>query len=317
MQLIGMKNKVLITGATGFLGRQMMKSFEQANWEVTGTGLTRAVSPIIKLDLLDSEAVARIIRIIQPCVVVHCAANRYPDKCSNDPEGTYALNVGSTSSLAATCAAQDILLLYISTDYVFSGKLGEAPYEVDSKPDPSNFYGVTKLKGENSVLDTYENAGMKGLGVILRVPVMYGEVKTPSESAVNVLLDTLLEARKKNRQVFMDHWAIRYPTNTEDIARISQDVASKYIATNDKSKLPLVLQYTSEQRYTKYEMCSIFAKIMDLPQDNIIPIETPNDDTPRPYDCHLSTKQLREIGINVCSVDFEDWWRREAEALRT
>lgn len=150
------------------------------------------------------------------------AANRYPDKCSNDPDGTYVLNVVSSSCLATICAAQDILLIYISTDYVFSGKPGEAPYEADSKPKPPNFYGETKLEGENAVLGAFENAKKKGLGVILRVPVMYGEAITPDESAVNVLLKNLLEARKADEQVVMDHWAKRYPTNTEDIARVSQ-----------------------------------------------------------------------------------------------
>ncbi|POS88360.1 hypothetical protein EPUL_000111 [Erysiphe pulchra] len=293
-----MKNKVLITGATGFLGRQMIKSFERAGWEVTGAGLSRAISPTIKLDLTDS------------------AANRYPDKCSNDPDGTYALNVSSSACLATICAAQDILLIYISTDYVFSGKPGEAPYEADSKPEPSNFYGQTKLKGENAVLSAFEDAKKSGLGVILRVPVMYGEVTTPDESAVNVLLENLKEACKVDKQLVMDHWAIRYPTNTEDIARVSQDIASKYISTNEKSKLPHLLQYSSEEKYTKYEMCRIFAEIMDFPVDKLIPQDKPNDAVQRPYDCHLSTRILKELNINVSSMDFIGWWRREARAFR-
>ncbi|RKF53232.1 Methionine adenosyltransferase 2 subunit beta [Erysiphe neolycopersici] len=312
-----MKKKVLITGATGFLGRQMIKSFERADWEVTGAGLSRAISPIIKLDLTDNDEVTEVItKIKRPCTVVHCAANRYPDKCSNDPEGTYLLNVSSSACLAAICAAKNILLIYISTDYVFSGKPGEAPYEADSKPEPSNFYGETKLKGENAVLSAFKDAKKNGLCVILRVPVMYGEVTTPDESAVNVLLKNLLEAREADKQVVMDHWAIRYPTNTEDIARVSQDIASKYFSTHDKSKLPLVLQYSSEQKYTKYEMCRVFAEIMDLPVDKLVPQDKPDDAIQRPYDCHLSNRILKELNINVSSMDFVGWWRREAKAIR-
>ena len=148
------------------------------------------------------------------------AAQRFPDKVDKDPEGARALNVAASKALAKLAAERDIFLIYISTDYVFPGVPGDAPYEADAEPRPTNLYGQTKLDGERAVLETFKEAGKEGLGVVLRVPVLYGNAETPSESAVNVLMDALWKAQTQGAQISMDHWALRYPTNTEDIGRV-------------------------------------------------------------------------------------------------
>lgn len=68
----------------------------------------------------------------------------------------------------------------------------------------------------------YEAAGKQGWGVVLRVPVLYGEAESPEESAVNVLMDSVWKVQEKGQSVKMDHWALRYPTNTEDVGRVCQ-----------------------------------------------------------------------------------------------
>ena len=128
------------------------------------------------------------------------------------------MNIEASKSLAKQCAERSIVLVYISTDYVFSGKEGEAPYEADAQTGPTNLYGQTKLDGEQAVLGEYTAAGKDGLAVVLRVPVLYGQAETNAESAVNVLMDAVKKAQEGNA-VTMDHWSLRYPTNTEDVAR--------------------------------------------------------------------------------------------------
>ena len=112
------------------------------------------------------------------------------------------------------------MLIYISTDYVFSGRQGDAPYEAHATPGPTNLYGQTKLDGEYAVLDEFKIAGKGGLGVVLRVPVLYGPAESPAESAVNVLMDSVHKAQEDGAKIKMDHWALRYPTNTEDVGRV-------------------------------------------------------------------------------------------------
>ncbi|OTB06071.1 hypothetical protein M426DRAFT_319145 [Hypoxylon sp. CI-4A] len=310
----------LITGATGLLGRQVVRAFERGDWNVKGTGYSRADgTSILKVDLVNADEVAGTLDNVKPQVVVHCAANRFPDKCDKDPEGTRALNVEATRRLASLSAARDVFLIYISTDYVFPGKPGDAPYEADAKPQPTNLYGQTKLDGEQVVLEEYQKAGKPGLGVVLRVPVLYGDAEMPSESAVNVLLDTVWKAQEPGAKAKMDHWAIRYPTNTEDVGRVCHDISVKYLGSGDRSKFPQTLQFSSEDRCTKYEICQRFGEIMGLSIAAIEPNTEGNDPgaaVQRPYDCHLSTKALKDLGIDVSTQDFIGWWRWNVKAFR-
>lgn len=213
--------RVLVTGASGLLGRQVVRAFEQDGWSVTGTAFSRANGTTLrKVDLEDGSAVSAVLEDVQPTVVVHCAANRFPDKVDKDPQGTKRLNIDASKSLASLCAERNIVLIYISTDYVFPGTKGEAPYEADTKPSPPNLYGESKLDGEKAVLSTYGEAKTSGRAVVLRVPVLYGQAEKPAESAVNTLLDTVNKVQDPNASAKMDHWSIRYPTNTEDVARV-------------------------------------------------------------------------------------------------
>ncbi|KAH6652176.1 hypothetical protein BKA67DRAFT_660938 [Truncatella angustata] len=311
---------VLVTGATGLLGRQVVRAFERKDWTVKGTGFSRADgTSILKIDLGSASDIEKTLETVRPQAVVHCAANRFPDKCDNDPEGTRALNVAASQSLASLCAARDIFLIYISTDYVFPGKPGDAPYESDAHPAPTNLYGQTKLDGEHAVLEEYSKAGKPGLGVVLRVPVLYGDAETPAESAVNVLMDTVWKAQDDSAKVKMDHWALRYPTNTEDVGRVCHDVSAKYLESAERSSLPQVLQFSSEDKMTKYEICQHFGEIMGLPISGIeanTEGNDPNASVQRPYDCHLSTKALKDLGIDVSTQDFIGWWRWSVRAFR-
>ncbi|KAF3131774.1 hypothetical protein TWF703_007493 [Orbilia oligospora] len=296
------KKKVLVTGATGLLGRQVVRAFDEAGWEVIGTGFSRANPPrILKLDITDQEDVEKVLDNVKPTIIIHCAAEKSPDKCASDPDGTKALNVAASQLLAEQTAARNIVLVYISTDYVFDGTPGGAPYETDAETSPPNFYGETKRDGEVAVIKASDRA------VVLRVPLLFGSGDN-SESAVNILIDTIWNKSGKEK-VDMDHWAIRYPTNTEDVARVLKDIAEKY-TSEDPTKLPRILQFSSEDRCTKYEICERLAQALGLPMPHIVANSTvdPNPSVKRPYDCHLSTKALKDLGINVTTMDFEAWW---------
>jgi len=217
--------------------------------------------------------------------------------------------VQASKHLAQACTSQQIFLIYISTDYVFPGRPGEAPYEADAKPAPTNLYGQTKFDGERVVLEATQE---KRLGVVLRVPVLYGKAVEPKESAVNVLMDVLWKSQEKDAKIQMDDWAQRYPTNTEDVARVCLDISTKYLDDpHGRQQLPQTLQFSSEDRMTKYEICQLFAEIMGLPLEGIVADKQgpdPNAAVQRPMDTHLSTKALQDIGISVRTQSFKAWW---------
>ncbi len=240
------------------------------------------------------------------------AANRFPDKCAADPDGTRALNIAASRRIAHAAHSRSIILIFISTDYVFAGRPGEAPYESDATPDPTNLYGRTKLAGEKAVLDV---CGDAGLGIVLRVPVLYGHAETSAESAVNVLVDAVWKACDKDANINMDDWSLRYPTNTEDVARVLVDIATRYLVADEaRVAMPKVLQFSSEYRATKFQMCKSFAEILGLPLDGMTGTgEDKSVAVPRPYDTHLSTKVLKELGVDVRTMDFQDWWYASAK----
>lgn len=240
------------------------------------------------------------------------AANRFPEQCDANPFAARELNVAATQLLAKATSSRSIQLLYISTDYVFPGLPGEAPYEVTSTPQPSNLYGQTKLDGERVLL---EITGNQGLGVVLRVPVLYGTVDDGignKESAINVLMDAVWKAQDKDARVVMDDWAHRYPTNTEDVARVCVDIATKYLdAGAQRSNLPKILQFSSEDPMTKYQICGTLADIMGLPLQGMVASKEGSGQSggvQRPYDTRLSNQSLKDLGISTKTMDFTAWW---------
>lgn len=150
------------------------------------------------------------------------------------------------------------------------------------------------------------------LGIVLRVPVLYGTAEEPKESAVNVLMDTVWKAQKKDADIVVDDWAQRYPTNTEDVGRVCVDLGSKYLAVYEaEPSIGRIFQFSSEDRFTKFEICQLFASIMGLPLNGVRGNKDGNDphaSVQRPYDTHLSSQSLKELGIPVQTMSFTAWW---------
>ncbi|XP_010175436.1 methionine adenosyltransferase 2 subunit beta-like, partial [Antrostomus carolinensis] len=146
--------RVLITGATGLLGRAVFKEFSENNWNAVGCGYRRARPRFEQINLLDSVAVHDIIHDFQPHVIVHCAAERRPDVVESQPDAASQLNVAASGNLAKEAAGVGAFLIYISTDYVFDGT--SPPYKESDVPNPLNLYGKTKLDGEKAVLENNE-----------------------------------------------------------------------------------------------------------------------------------------------------------------
>lgn len=88
------------------------------------------------------------------------------------------------------------------------------------------------------------------------------------------------------------------------------DTATRYL-DGEQHRLPKILQFSSEECYTKYEICELFAEIMGLSLDGIVADKAgndPNASVQRPYDTHLSNQALKDIGISVATQEFKAWW---------
>ncbi|XP_063752112.1 methionine adenosyltransferase 2 subunit beta isoform X2 [Eleginops maclovinus] len=279
--------RVLVTGATGLLGRAVCREFEGGGWAVIGTGFRRAKPRLLRCDITDEDAVRALLQEYRPDVVVHCAAERRPDVMEHHSEAAVHLNVHATSTLAKEAAAGGALLLYISSDYVFDGR--NPPYGEDDSPSPLNLYGRSKLEGERETLRHCPG------GLVLRVPVLYGQVQSVGESAVTSLWETLQTGEDRG----LDHLMKRHPTHTEDVAAVCRKICER--AREDPS-VRGVFHFSAKEQMTKYEMAVCIAEAFNLPTGHLIPLTEqppPQQFALRPMNSQLSCCRLEQLNLSV------------------
>ena len=134
---------VLVTGAGGQLGADLTGELRRRGYE----------APIVssrEMDITEFAAVERVLLSLRPDAVIHCAAYTAVDAAETDGERCDAVNRLGTEHLSRVCAALRIPLLYVSTEYVFSGA-GSEPWKPEDPPHPLNVYGQSKYAGELAV----------------------------------------------------------------------------------------------------------------------------------------------------------------------
>lgn len=139
--------KILITGAAGRLGRQLVARLRPRH-EVADADIIGAVSHA--LDITDYQACHRLVAELKPDIVLHPAAWTDVNGCALDPQKALRVNGVATGHLAAITGRRGIPMLYVSTNEVFDGELRRAYNEYD-RPNPINAYGYSKLYGERAL----------------------------------------------------------------------------------------------------------------------------------------------------------------------
>ena len=255
--------------------------------------------------MTDTASMKSFITEEKPDFLIHSAAQRFPDKMQENPEQARLLNVEATKVLAESMSKlshdfqikpnqrlnfSDQLggkMLYISTDYVFDGK--SPPYTHESLPNPLNDYGISKLAGEKAVLK--ENSD----NLILRMPILYGDVTYIDESAVTTLYKKLADPTKKATE--MSDYEIRRPSHVSDIASIVHDLIN-LSCKSDPLQVPKgVYQWCGTEAMTKYDMIKSMSEAFDLDHSHIKGVKEPSPGAARPYDTSMVTTRLLDLGI--------------------
>lgn len=230
--------KVFVTGVAGKLGYDVI--IELAKRGYYGVGSDKAPQyngicddstitkvPYIGLDITDTSAVERILTEIKPDVVIHCAAWNAVDAAEKEENivTVRESNATATSSIATVCKKINAKMVYISTDYVFSGE-GYNPWPADNDIiEPQNIYGRTKLEGEQAVASILERY------FIVRTSWMFG-------LNGNDFVKTMLSIGKRHGEIHVVNDQIGTPTYTIDLARLLVDMIETdkygyYNATNE------------------------------------------------------------------------------------
>lgn len=211
--------KVLVTGAAGQLGHDVMIELRKRGHEGIGVDIS-------EMDITNYSDVERVLMASKPDAVIHCAAWTTVDLAEeeNMRDQVRAVNCGGTKNIAALCGKLGTKLLYLSTDYVFDGQ-GERPWKPDDPRHPLNVYGQTKYEGELAV-ETYTDRYF-----IVRIAWVFGV------NGKN-FIKTMLGLAKKNDCVTVVNDQIGTPTYTFDLARllvdmIETDKYGRYHATNE------------------------------------------------------------------------------------
>jgi dTDP-4-dehydrorhamnose reductase len=207
--------RIIVTGANGLLGQSLvarLASFPEYDLLATGRQEEPAVPDAAggyqSLDITRASDVRRLFEDFAPDVVVNCAAMTNVDACEGDKKGCWRVNVDAVESMARHCLSTGASLVQVSTDFVFDGENG--PYRESVRPRPINFYGKSKLAGENAA----RGAGLDRWSVV-RTVLTYGTGRNlPRTDFVRWVVRELGSGRAIN--VVTDQ--MRTPTYAPDLA---------------------------------------------------------------------------------------------------
>ena len=150
--------KILIIGASGLTGYNLAK-LSSNYYEVYGTYNKRSIQidncKTFKLDKTDENDTFNLIMKINPDAIIDCSALHNVNYCEKNQEETWDINVKAPLFIANLCKKNNARIIYISTDYVFDGT--GKKYNENSEPNPLNFYGKSKLKAEEGIVNSGAN----------------------------------------------------------------------------------------------------------------------------------------------------------------
>lgn len=276
--------RVFVTGVNGQLGHDVVLELIKRGHSVVGSGSSASSACPAEyhcLDITDETATAALICQIKPDSVIHCAAWTNVDAAEDTANISmvYAVNSKGTENIAKACKLIGCKMLYISTDYVFSGQ-GTEPWTPDCKEyAPLNVYGNSKLAGELAL------SGLLEKFFIVRTAWVFGI------NGCN-FVKTMLNLSKKHRELRVVDDQIGTPTYTVDLARLLADmiVSDKYgyyHATNEGGYI------------SWYDFASAIISAAKC-DTQVVPVSTEEyglSVAARPFNSRLNTAKLVESGF--------------------
>lgn len=199
--------KLLITGATGQLGTDLVLSAQKSGHQVIATIHA-------DLDITDKSQVDRVVGEAKADAIIHAAAWTAVDACESDPQRAMSVNRDGTANIVSAARKSGSRVIYISTDYVFDGTK-PTPYIESDLPNPQSVYGASKLAGEQQ-LDLMTDQ-------IVRISWVCGE------HGANMVKTILRLAATNPTLTFVDD-QIGSPTFTSDAAPMIIEMATAGLA---------------------------------------------------------------------------------------
>lgn len=289
--------KLLITGASGFLGRYLCRE-AVPKWRVYGICNSHAVYAdnvtVLKTDLTDYAAVKAVFGEILPDAVIHAAAVSQPNECERYPSETRKINTDVPADLAGICSDLQIPFVFTSSDLVFDGL--NPPYSENSEINPVCVYGEQKADAEKAVLKRWPRAA------VCRMPLMFGYTEGTRENFYQQTARSLV--RGERIAVFSDEY--RTPADAESASKGLLLAAERVTGT---------LHLGGRTRISRYEMGKMLSKLLGVSESLLKPVLQKDIPMParRPPDVSLDSSNGYAIGYDP--LDIESACRRILENM--
>ena len=260
--------KLLITGAYGQLGNEMRVALERY------PHLESIFTDVDTLDITDKHAVDAFVALHQPNVLINCAAYTAVDKAEDDLALCYKINCDAVRNLGEVAQAHSMMVIHVSTDYVFDGT-GHIPYTEDMAVSPTNVYGKSKLAGERELRKACPGA------IIIRTSWLYSGFG-------NNFVKTMLRLGSERSQLKVIFDQIGTPTYAADLA----DAMLQII---DSGKfVPGIYHFSNEGVCSWYDFTKMIFKLAHV-ECEVLPIESKDYAvrTPRPHYSVLNKSKLK------------------------
>jgi len=275
--------KILITGAEGQVGK-----------ELVNLPTHHTIVPVGKkqLDITNRNIVKKTISAIHPDALVNAAAYTAVDLAESEPERAYAVNSIGPDHLAEVCTEFNILLLHLSTDYVFDGT-SSLPYREDDPINPLGIYGKSKAEGEERVKSICRSY------IILRTSWVFSPYR---KNFVKTIFRLALE--QDELWVVSDQYGC--PTSAREIAK-----AIFTILENFKPEHYGTYHFAQPEPTTWYEFAKAIvntaSKYVEIRSRKIVPIQTKDYPTParRPAWSVLNCQKIDRI-FHICPPPWQE-----------
>jgi dTDP-4-dehydrorhamnose reductase len=273
--------KIFITGGSGLLGSNLMMDY-RSDFRIYGSFYSYPFkiegTESIKMDIGNRKEVEAALADIKPDIVIHTAAIADVDACEKNREMAEKVNVAGTENVALASESIKAKFVYISTDYVFDGQV--AGRDEEALPSPINYYGLTKLKGEEATRQLSSDH------LIVRTTI-YGWSLEDKPRGVERMVLSLQEGK----EVFGFTDQFYAPVMVNDLGRAILELARK--------GLKGTYHIFSQDSLSRFEFTRQMAHKFNLPVELVKPSKLKDARliAPRPLLNNLSVKKaLAEIG---------------------
>lgn len=204
--------KILLLGKNGQLGSELDRQARENKNEILSFGRE-------ELDISNTAKVTEVIEREKPDFIINASAFHVVPECEQSPQKAFEINASAIKHLAEISNTLDITLVHFSSDYIFDGRLGK-PYSEESKPNPLQTYGISKLAGEYFVLNYAKK------GIVIRTCGVYGG-QTGSRSKKGNFVLSILKQSEGKTELEVSSEQIVIPTYAVDLAEATLKLIEK------------------------------------------------------------------------------------------